>query len=384
MARALSFARGTLNPHNFLYPTFYFYVLFAWVGVYLAWVWLSGRVASISALQQLYFTDPTGIYTAGRALGVAAGTATIAVLYRPCRAPDRSSHRDRRGNLPSRLASARPRLPLRQARCPGDARGRPRLPGDDACLALRARGGPATARHAPRRSGVRRRLLHALLLRLSGHPARARDRPGLARPRRGGLSSRQLVYGGAASLVIFLALSPFLARRAADGLARHHREPPDRHRPRRHVRRVCARRALSRDAVERSRWASRLRCSQASAWCGCWHRRPRAAVLLLAFPLPFLLFIANTAPASRYLNPVLPFLRYLRGLGAFEPDACTALAGDLLDRSWRSRRSRAHYASVDVRSLPAPGRHANAGRTLHRGQCAPGRDDPDAALLRRR
>ena len=79
MARALSFARGTLNPHNFLYPTFYFYVLFAWVGVYLAWVWLSGRVASIKALQELYFTDPTGIYTAGRALGVAAGTATIAV-----------------------------------------------------------------------------------------------------------------------------------------------------------------------------------------------------------------------------------------------------------------------------------------------------------------
>ena len=32
MARALSFATGTLNPHNFLYPTFYFYVLFAWVG----------------------------------------------------------------------------------------------------------------------------------------------------------------------------------------------------------------------------------------------------------------------------------------------------------------------------------------------------------------
>ena len=53
MARALSFARGTLNPHNFLYPTFYFYVLFAWVGAYLAWIWLSGRVASIGALQQI-------------------------------------------------------------------------------------------------------------------------------------------------------------------------------------------------------------------------------------------------------------------------------------------------------------------------------------------
>jgi hypothetical protein len=34
----------------------------------------------------------------------------------------------------------------------------------------------------------------------------------------------------------------------------------------------------------------------------------RRAVFLLAFPLPFLAFISNTAPASRYLNPVLPFL----------------------------------------------------------------------------
>jgi hypothetical protein len=34
----------------------------------------------------------------------------------------------------------------------------------------------------------------------------------------------------------------------------------------------------------------------------------RRALFLLAFPLPFLAFIANTAPASRYLNPVLPFL----------------------------------------------------------------------------
>ena len=29
MSRALAFAKGDLNPHNFLYPTFYFYVLFA-------------------------------------------------------------------------------------------------------------------------------------------------------------------------------------------------------------------------------------------------------------------------------------------------------------------------------------------------------------------
>ena len=80
MARALSFAKGTLNPHNFLYPTFYFYVLFAWVGAYLGFVWLTGGVASVAALQQLYFTDPTGIYTAGRILGAVLGRC----VCRPC------------------------------------------------------------------------------------------------------------------------------------------------------------------------------------------------------------------------------------------------------------------------------------------------------------
>src|SRR5215217_455197 len=66
MTRALSFGRGSLNPHNFLYPTFYFYVLFAWVGAYLGFLWVTGRVASVAALQRLFFTDPAGIYTAGR------------------------------------------------------------------------------------------------------------------------------------------------------------------------------------------------------------------------------------------------------------------------------------------------------------------------------
>ena len=82
MARALSFAKGTLNPHNFLYPTLYFYVLFGWVGTYLGFVWLSGGVSSVTALQQLYFTDPTGIYTAGRLLGAVFGTLCVTAVYR--------------------------------------------------------------------------------------------------------------------------------------------------------------------------------------------------------------------------------------------------------------------------------------------------------------
>ncbi|MDQ3349615.1 MAG: hypothetical protein M3545_16830, partial [Acidobacteriota bacterium] len=51
MARTLSFAKGSLNPHNFLYPTFYFYVLFGWLGVYLAFMYISGRAGSVNALQ---------------------------------------------------------------------------------------------------------------------------------------------------------------------------------------------------------------------------------------------------------------------------------------------------------------------------------------------
>jgi hypothetical protein len=40
-------------------------------------------------------------------------------------------------------------------------------------------------------------------------------------------------------------------------------------------------------------------------------RDPRRALLLLSFPAAFLLFIANTVPASRYLNPVLPLVMLL-------------------------------------------------------------------------
>src|SRR3954463_13114019 len=80
MSRALTFAKGSLNPHNFLYPTFYFYVLFAWIGVYLGFVYLTGRASSLAALQRSYFTDPTGLYTAGRALGVVSGVATVLLV----------------------------------------------------------------------------------------------------------------------------------------------------------------------------------------------------------------------------------------------------------------------------------------------------------------
>ncbi len=82
MNRALTFATGTLNPGNFLYPTFYFYALFAWegltalVGVVLGW-W-----DSLAGFERQFFVDPTPLFVSGRLLSALCGAATLVVVYR--------------------------------------------------------------------------------------------------------------------------------------------------------------------------------------------------------------------------------------------------------------------------------------------------------------
>src|SRR5689334_23448787 len=73
MSRALAFATGDLNPHNFLYPTLYFYVVFAWIATYFAVGWTAGVFHSAIAFERTLFTNPTGIYLAGRSLSVLCG-----------------------------------------------------------------------------------------------------------------------------------------------------------------------------------------------------------------------------------------------------------------------------------------------------------------------
>jgi hypothetical protein len=79
--RALTFAKGDPNPHNFLYPTLYFYALFAWEGCYLILGRLLGWFASASAFQNAFFVDPSGHFLAARLLGALFGTATIVAVY---------------------------------------------------------------------------------------------------------------------------------------------------------------------------------------------------------------------------------------------------------------------------------------------------------------
>jgi hypothetical protein len=79
--RALAFAKGDLNPHNFLYPSLYFYALFAWEVLF----FLAGRAVglyhSVDDFQREFFTDPSQLFLAGRALTALFGVATVPALY---------------------------------------------------------------------------------------------------------------------------------------------------------------------------------------------------------------------------------------------------------------------------------------------------------------
>ena len=108
----------------------------------------------------------------------------------------------------------------------------------------------------------------------------------------------------------------------------------------------------------------------------------RRAVLLLAFPVPFLLFITNTAPASRYLNPVLPFMAlFAAWLLARAASRASATVGGVLGGGHRRRFARRpgeraddlFFRQDDTRTLARryiesqhPGRHGH----------------PDSAVLR--
>jgi hypothetical protein len=64
--RAFAFAKGDPNPHNFVYPSLYFYTLFAWEAL----VFVGGRIVglfdSLAAFQREFFVDPSRHFLAAR------------------------------------------------------------------------------------------------------------------------------------------------------------------------------------------------------------------------------------------------------------------------------------------------------------------------------
>ena len=314
MTRALSFAKGTLNPQNFLYPTFFFYVLFAWVGAYLGFVWVSGGVRSLAELQLQFFTNPTGIYTAGRLLTALAGTATIAAAYRLAReiadarvaaaaaifvavAPlhVRDSHYVKH-DVPATLMIVIAYLAMLRV-WPG--RGSTRGSRGKTWMAAAACGAAFSTHYYCVFLGIP--LLAVVVL--------------ASRERGPGAVLRECLLATLVSLGVFLLLSPFLAL-----------EPTIAWRD------IAANREIVVDrAVEAGAFSPVRRYAGMLLWDAVglpavllaagglasmvWTQRSHA-LLLLAFPVPFFVFITNTVPASRYLNPLVPFLAIFAAYGA--------------------------------------------------------------------
>jgi hypothetical protein len=81
MARALSVARD-LNPHYFLYPSFFFYFLFGAMGGLYVLGRLTGAYGSLGEFQTQFFEDPSAFYLAGRLVGVVTALLAVIVTYR--------------------------------------------------------------------------------------------------------------------------------------------------------------------------------------------------------------------------------------------------------------------------------------------------------------
>jgi len=81
MARALSVARS-LDPEYYLYPSFFFYFLFAVMGCLFVVGRILGRYGDLSAFEARFFEDPADFYLAGRLSVVLLALATIVILER--------------------------------------------------------------------------------------------------------------------------------------------------------------------------------------------------------------------------------------------------------------------------------------------------------------
>jgi hypothetical protein len=308
--RTLSFGTGTLNPGNFLYPTFYFYALFAWQGLTFVAGWLAGAWASLGDFERRYFLDPSAVVWSGRLLSALCGTATIVAVFRlGTLARDRVT-----GVIAASLMAVAP-FAVQDAH----------YVKHDVPVTLLIVLVPTLLM-----SGLKHRAIWAgvaaglaasthyyaifVTLIIGVERLAAQDEPWRLR-------WRSLALAAAATCATFLAASPYLIpewRTAWMDITQN--------------RAIVMDRATATVGVFGSlgvylRWllsdAPGLLVGVVSG-VGIMlaaRDRPRVTMALLAFPVAFLFFIANTVPATRYLNPVLPFVALfaawcLRSVGA--------------------------------------------------------------------
>ena len=78
---ALNMGGGDLNPHNFVQPSFFYYLLLLADVLYIAWNFMTGVFKELSEAWRLYTQDPTVYYWLARSVSAAFGTVTIPLTY---------------------------------------------------------------------------------------------------------------------------------------------------------------------------------------------------------------------------------------------------------------------------------------------------------------
>ena len=370
MARALGFAKGDLNPHNFLYPTFYFYVLFAWVGGWFAISWMTGAVKSLAAFQTLFFLDPSGIYLAGRTLGVVCGVATVwltwtlgarlhgwragacaALFLAVAPTAVRDAHYVKH-DVPATLAITAALVVLATLARTGETAERPAPASPFVYAGAGAICGIAFSIHY---YAVFLALPLALAVALrTGAIGRRPD--GQPRPSIGALAAA-LGWAAAGAAVVFFALSPFLLvepRTAWQDIVANRQIVVDR------AATLGTGPFPSAGAYARLLWEEGLGWPVLGAALAglvlLGRRRPWLAALIVAFPAAFLPFISHTVAAGRYLNPILPCLAVLAGIGVAQAGRTRAIIAGLalLLAVPGFRHSRAiglFFAQADTRTI---------------------------------
>jgi hypothetical protein len=297
MSRSLAFAKGDLNPHNFLYPTFYFYVLFAWEGLTALLAVASGAVSSFAAFQREFFVDPTRVFVAGRVLTALLGTTTVvAIGVLGARIAGRFV-----GIVAAVVLAVAPLHVLNSHYVKHDVPvtfvvvlaylAYERLWKGGSLLAAAAVTGVAFATH-----------YYTIFLAIPFASAvvhRSRD-------------SREAIRGVALAAVIcagvFFLLSPFVLVEPLTALGDI-----------RANRQIVVDRAVANlgYVASAARYVKLLLSDAVGVPAAILallgviisgRRSPARTAWLLAFPIPFLLFVFSTYPASRYLVPVTPFL----------------------------------------------------------------------------
>jgi hypothetical protein len=355
MNRAMGLSQNGFNPHNFLYPSLYFYALFVWEGLAFVAGRVTGIFGSLAAFERAFFVDPTAIYVAGRLLSALCGVLTIWTTWRLGT------------RLYGRTAGAAAALMLAVA--PLAVRDAHYVKHDVPVTWLIALTCASLAA-SDARPWLRQRLLwpsviaglamstHYYAVFLAVPLVVSAVWPRDSQPWRTRLDA--LVLSGGVVVGTFLVASPFIA---LDPMTALHDVVANRQ--------IVVDRATTTAGLFGSMpfylsWLVRDGAgvmTTALAIGGvivAWRRRARETALLLAFPVTFLLFIANTVPASRYLNPIVPFVAMLAGVavawiaerrGLVRHAAWAVLLFALVDGAQASVRGDLFFRQTDTRTL---------------------------------